>query len=105
MQILFYMISNALPEVWARGKEETISPSRLLRNLSDSRSSPIINTLEGGKVVEGELRLIIRMLTSAMFRLTAKESEDKQAQTVQRSLISKGLSKILHSVQQMSLKE
>lgn len=53
MQILFYMISNALPEVWARGKEETISPSRLLRNLSDSRSSPIINTLEGGKVVEG----------------------------------------------------
>lgn len=51
------------------------------------------------------MRLIIRMLTSAMFRLTAKESEDKQAQTVQRSLISKGLSKILHSVQQMSLKE
>lgn len=53
-QILFYMISNALPEVCARGKKEAISLSRLLRNLSDSRSSPIINTIEGGeKVVEG----------------------------------------------------
>lgn len=44
------------------------------------------------------MRLITRTLTSAVFRSTAKESEDKQAQTVQRSLISKGLSK-------MSLKE
>lgn len=55
VQILFYMISNSLPEVCAWGQEETISLSRLLRYLSDSRSLLIINTVGGGeKVVKGE---------------------------------------------------
>lgn len=53
VQILFYMISNAPPEVRAWGQKETLS--RLMRNLTDLRVSPIINATEGGvKVVEGE---------------------------------------------------
>lgn len=53
VQILFYVISNALPEVCARGQKETLDP---LRSLCDLRSLPIIiNTIEGAeKVAEGD---------------------------------------------------
>lgn len=45
------MISNARPDVCARGETETIS-----LHLNDSKSSPIINMAEGGKESGGGRR-------------------------------------------------
>lgn len=83
------MISNALPEVCAQGKEETISLSGLLKNLSDSRSLPIINMTGGGEKVRRTMRLIMRMLASAILGSTVEKSEhNKAAQTVQRQQLT-----------------
>lgn len=83
------MISNALPEVCAQGKVETISLSELLKNLSDSRSSVIINITGGGKKVRIAMRLIMRMLASAILGSTVEKSEqNKAAQTVQRQQLT-----------------
>ena len=73
------MISNALPEVCARGKEETIRLSGLLKNLSDSRSSPIINMTGGGKKVRRAMRLIMRMLASAILGVNSGEVRAEQS--------------------------
>lgn len=80
-------------------------PSQLLRNLSDLRSSPAGNTIEGGeKVVEGEdddETTTRTSMTSATCGPTVKESEDKHdcSKTMLLSLISRDV------YSQMSLKE